>query len=79
MRIQRGQERESYGVTYREAQQAIEAEIPAKFDARTRAYLLLKPHGQSRTVRPRVTQPPLRRLYQLFFLEGLGFKVWTYR
>lgn len=46
VRIQRGQERENYGVTYREAQQAIEAEIPAKFDARTRAYLLLKRHGQ---------------------------------
>ena len=47
LRIQRGLERENYGVTYREAQQAIEAEIPANFDARTRAYLLLKRHGQS--------------------------------
>jgi endonuclease III len=47
VRILSGQERENYGVTYREAQQAIEAEIPAKFDARTRAYLLLKQHGQS--------------------------------
>lgn len=46
VRIQRGQERENYGVTYREAQQAIEAEVAAKFDARTRAYLLLKRHGQ---------------------------------
>ncbi len=46
VRIQRGQERENYGVTYREAQQAIEADIPEKFDARTRAYLLLKRHGQ---------------------------------
>ena len=45
VRILRGQERENYGVTYREAQQAIEAEIPAKFDARTRAYLLVKRHG----------------------------------
>jgi endonuclease III len=33
-------------VTYREAQQAIEAEVPEKFDARARAYLLLKRHGQ---------------------------------
>lgn len=46
VRIQHGQERENYGVTYREAQQAIEAEIPEKFDARARAYLLLKRHGQ---------------------------------
>jgi endonuclease-3 len=46
VRIQRGQERENYGVTYREAQQAIEAEVPETFDARARAYLLLKRHGQ---------------------------------
>ena len=47
VRIQRGQERENYGVTYREAQQAIDAEIAPSFDARTRAYLLLKRHGQT--------------------------------
>jgi endonuclease III len=47
VRIQRGLERENYGVTYREAQEAIEAEIPKNFDARTRAYLLLKQHGQT--------------------------------
>jgi len=47
VRILSGQERENYGVTYREAQHAIKAEIPAKFDARTRAYLLLKQHGQT--------------------------------
>ena len=46
VRLQRGQERENYGVTYREAQQAIEAEVPDTFDARIRAYLLLKYHGQ---------------------------------
>jgi endonuclease-3 len=46
VRIQQGQEPENYGVTYREAQQAIEAEVPEKFDARARAYLLLKRHGQ---------------------------------
>ena len=46
VRLQRGQERENYGVTYREAQQAIEAEVPATFAARMRAYLLLKQHGQ---------------------------------
>jgi len=47
VRIQHGQERENYGVTYREAQQAIEAEVPGEFDARSRAYLLLKHHGQT--------------------------------
>jgi endonuclease III len=46
VRIRRGQEHENYGATYKEAQQEIEAGVPAKFDARTRAYLLLKRHGQ---------------------------------
>ena len=46
VRIQRGQERENYGVNYRDAQQDIAMEIPEKFEARQRAYLLLKRHGQ---------------------------------
>ena len=46
VRIRKGQERENYGVTYKMAQKMIEEEVPAKFDARTRAYLLLKCHGQ---------------------------------
>jgi endonuclease III len=46
VRIQRGQERENYGLNYREAQQAIQTEVPEKFEPRTRAYLLLKRHGQ---------------------------------
>ena len=46
VRIRVGQERENYGVTYKEAQAMIAAEVPAKFDARSRAYLLLKVHGQ---------------------------------
>jgi endonuclease III len=47
VRIQLGLERESYSVTYREAQSLIEAEIPEQFHARMRAYLLLKEHGQT--------------------------------
>src|SRR5215469_3209092 len=46
VRILYGQEGVNYGVTYREAQEAITAEVPEKFDARIRAYLLLKRHGQ---------------------------------
>jgi len=46
VRILHGRERENYGLTYREAQSAIEGEIPANFAARQRAYLLLKQHGQ---------------------------------
>jgi|SRR5450432_1915601 len=46
VRIQRGQERENYSVSYHEAQQGIEAEVAASLHARQRAYLLLKRHGQ---------------------------------
>jgi endonuclease III len=46
VRILLGRERENYAVNYREAQQAIESQTPALFDARIRAYLLLKQHGQ---------------------------------
>ena len=46
VRIQAGQEHENYVRTYREAQQMLEAGLPPTFDSRTRAYLLLKHHGQ---------------------------------
>jgi endonuclease-3 len=46
VRIQRGRERENYGRTYKEAQESIAAETLPTFDARTRAFLLLKCHGQ---------------------------------
>ena len=61
VRIQRGLERESYAVTYREAQQAIIAEVPEEFAARTRAYLLLKRHGQEicKGTRPKCSECPV--------------------
>ena len=40
VRIQKGLERESYAVTYREAQLLIEAEIPEEFYPRMRASCL---------------------------------------
>jgi endonuclease-3 len=46
VRIQRGREHSNYGRNYTYAQESIEAETPAVFDSRTRAYLLLKCHGQ---------------------------------
>jgi endonuclease-3 len=46
VRIQRGPERLNYGLIYRDAKAMIEAEIAESFDARQRAYLLLKRHGQ---------------------------------
>jgi len=45
-RILDGKEAQNYMASYRNAQRAIAAEVPEKFDARTRAYLLLKCHGQ---------------------------------
>jgi endonuclease III len=46
VRILKGKESENYGATYKEAQRFITEEVPAKLDARMRAYLLLKIHGQ---------------------------------
>lgn len=67
VRIQHGQERESYGVTYREARDAIEAEVRNTFDARTRAYLLLKRHGQETCKRkPKCEQCPVSSLCAYF-------------
>jgi endonuclease-3 len=61
VRILLGRERENYGVSYREAQEAIESQIPATFDARTRTYLLLKHHGQTTCKRtnPKCDQCPV--------------------
>jgi len=46
IRILQGPEGENYSASYREAQHAIAADVPEKFDARARAHLLLKKHGQ---------------------------------
>jgi endonuclease-3 len=46
VRVLFGQEDDNYSANYRKAQQAIAAEVRETFDARTRAYLLLKQHGQ---------------------------------
>jgi endonuclease III len=61
VRIQQGLERESYAVTYREAQRAIMAEVPEEFGARIRAYLLLKRHGQElcKRTRPKCSECPI--------------------
>jgi endonuclease III len=75
VRIQRGQERENYGVTYREAQQGVEAEVPATLDARTRAFLLLKRQGQELCKRkPKCSECPVRTSCAFFSgkLRGRG-------
>lgn len=64
VRILRGKERENYGVNYREAQAAIEEGVPATLDARGRAYLLLKHHGQEKckTAKPKCAECPVNEV-----------------
>jgi endonuclease III len=61
VRVLYGKEHETYGVNYREAQQAIVSEVPETFDDRTRAYLLLKHHGQEicKRTKPKCAQCPI--------------------
>jgi len=68
VRILSGQEGKNYGATYREAQHAIEAGIPAKFDARIRAYMLLKRHGQDRckATNPKCPECPVNKSCAFF-------------
>jgi endonuclease-3 len=62
VRIQTGREHENYSRTYNDARQILSAEIPATFDARIRAYLLLKWHGQQLCKRsnPKCDDCPVR-------------------
>ena len=62
VRIERGLERENYGVNYRESQSLIEDQVPEQFQPRMRAYLLVKQHGQSLCKRrkPKCDQCPIR-------------------
>jgi endonuclease III len=62
-RILRATEIQNYSTAYREAQRALASELPEKFDARTRAYLLLKKHGQEtcKRTKPKCDECPVRR------------------
>jgi endonuclease III len=68
VRILLGRERENYTVNYREAQDAIASQTPATFDARTRAYLLLKQHGQMicKRTNPKCDQCPVNATCAFF-------------
>jgi len=68
IRILQGPEGKNYSASYREAQRAIAAEVPEKFDARMRAYLLLKTHGQQTCKRtnPNCQQCPIKLKCALF-------------
>jgi endonuclease III len=74
VRILFGRERENYGVTYREAQEAIDSQTPATFDARTRAYLLLKQHGQvlCKRTNPKCDQCPVNATCAFFAGKNRG-------
>jgi endonuclease-3 len=62
-RIQKGREERNYNTSYREAQRMIASEVPAAFDARIRAYLLLKRHGQElcKRTNPRCKECPIQK------------------
>lgn len=68
VRIQLGLERENYGVTYGEAQELLESDVMAGFDARMRAYLLLKRHGQEtcKRTKPKCEQCPVSGVCRYF-------------
>jgi len=61
-RVQNGREEKNYNASYREAQRMIDSEIPPTFDARIRAYLLLKRHGQElcKRTKPKCDECPVR-------------------
>ena len=61
VRLLYGRDHDNYGASYHEAQRAIAAEVPETFDARTRAYLLLKHHGQRicKRTNPRCEECPV--------------------
>jgi endonuclease-3 len=71
-RILFGVEDKNYAAGYRAAQEAMKAEVPEKFDARQRAYLLLKRHGAEicKRTKPRCEICPVSALC-IYFQETL--------
>lgn len=69
-RILQGPEGKNYSASYREAQRAVAAGIPETFDARIRAYLLLKTHGQQicKRTNPKCQECPMRSV--CIFVSG---------
>ncbi len=60
-RILFGAEDKNYGRGYRAAQEAMAVQLPEKYEARQRAYLLLKRHGQEicKRTKPRCDMCPI--------------------
>jgi endonuclease-3 len=61
LRLGFGRESKNYAANYRASQDAIAAEVPEKHDARLRAYLLIKEHGQTlcKSARPKCDECPV--------------------
>lgn len=59
-RVLQGRESKNYAASYRESQKIIATGVQETFDARTRAYLLLKRHGQEicKRTKPRCESCP---------------------
>ena len=76
VRILYGPESENYGRVYKEAQSAIAAETPEILEARQRAFLLLKIHGQEVCKRqnPKCDECPVKNSCRYFAgqLRGRG-------
>lgn len=62
MRIAVGNEGDNYNAAYRQCQAILDEELPKQFHARTRAYLLLKQHGQTlcKRTNPKCESCPVR-------------------
>jgi endonuclease III len=67
-RILFGEEDKNYGRGYRAAKEAIAAEVPERFEARQRAFLLLKKHGQEicKRTKPKCEICPISRMCVYF-------------
>ena len=63
LRILKDDAGKNYSAIYREEQRVIASELPETFDARARAYLLLKHHGQQlcKRTNPKCAECPLRQ------------------
>lgn len=61
VRVIHGRERGNYAIDYRESQRAIGGEVRETIDARTRAYLLLRNHGQEicKRTKPKCKECPI--------------------
>lgn len=68
LRLGFGKEQRSYAAGYRSAQCALDAELPRTFEARIRAYLLLRRHGETvcKRSRPRCSECPVTHECEYF-------------